>query len=129
MSEYRKLWAALIVVALLTPAGIYLPQILKAGTAWGEWGIEEVKRMIGYVPAGMEKEAGRWRAPLHGYAPPAQGERVSPRPGLRYVLSAIAGLAACGGGGYLLARWLAKHGHGARASKPGDGRRHGGSGP
>lgn len=108
MIEYRRFWIALIVLALLTPAGIYLPQIMKAGSAWGEWGIEEVKRMTGYAPAGMEREAGRWRAPMEGYAPPVQGNAPSPGPGLRYILSAVVGAAACGAGGYLLARMLGR---------------------
>lgn len=39
MKEYRPLVAALVVMALLTPVGIYLPEILEAGGAWGEWGV------------------------------------------------------------------------------------------
>lgn len=108
MREFRKFWIVLLVLALLTPAGLYLPQILKAGAAWGEWGIEEIRQMIGYVPEGMEKEAGRWNAPLPGYAYPGRGSALLSRQGLAYLLSAVVGIAACGAGGYLLARWLAR---------------------
>lgn len=106
MKEYRKYWIALLVLALLTPLGLYLPQAMKAGSAWGEWGIDEVKKMIGYAPAGMEKEAGRWKAPLPAYAIPGQENPPLSRQGLAYILSAIVGIAACGAGGYLIARWL-----------------------
>lgn len=108
MREFRKYWIALLVLALLAPVGLYLPQVLKAGSAWGEWGIEEIRQMIGYAPAGMEKEAGRWSAPLPGYAYPGRGNAFLSRQGLAYVLSAIVGIAACAAGGYLLSRWLAR---------------------
>ena len=106
MREYRNFWIALLVLAVLTPAGLYLPLMLKAGSAWGEWGIGEVKQMIGYAPAGMDKESGRWKAPLPEYAIPGEGKTSLPRRSLSYLFSAIVGLAACGMGGYLLARWV-----------------------
>lgn len=114
MRETRNFWIALLILAVLTPVGLYLPHALKAGSAWGEWGIGEVKRMIGYAPAGMEREAGRWKAPLPGYAIPGEGNPSLPRQGLSYILSAIVGLAACGAGGYLLARWLRRNGRRTR---------------
>jgi hypothetical protein len=104
--EYRNYWIALLLLAVLTPVGLYLPRLMKAGSAWGEWGIGEVKKMIGYTPAGMEKEAGRWKAPLPEYALPGEGNAPLSRRSLSQVLSAIVGIAACGAGGYLLARWL-----------------------
>lgn len=106
MRQYRNWWIALLVLAVLTPVGLYLPHILKAGSAWGEWGIGDVKQMIGYAPAGMEKESGRWKAPLPEYAFPGEGKAPLSRQSLPYILSAIVGIAACGAGGYLLARWL-----------------------
>ncbi len=81
---------------------------MKAGPAWGEWGLATIKEMIGYAPAGMEKEAGRWKAPLPDYAPPGRDGASQPRLAAYYVISAIAGIAACGTGGYLLSRWLGR---------------------
>lgn len=110
MREYRPLIAGLAVMALLTPLGLYLPEVMKAGGAWGEWGVAEIRKMVGYAPRGMEKSAGAWKAPLRDYALPAQD---AARPGRRsagYVVSALAGAAACGGGAYLLARRLAARG-------------------
>ncbi|KRT73698.1 MAG: cobalamin biosynthesis protein [Deltaproteobacteria bacterium CSP1-8] len=110
MREYRNLLIALGVMALLTPIGLYLPQILKAGAAWGEWGIHEVRKMVGYTPAGMEKTADTWKAPMPGYGPPGRGNIPSPTQGFYYLLSAFAGIVACGGAAYLLARWLTGRG-------------------
>lgn len=110
MREYRPLVAALVVMALLTPVGIYLPEILKAGGAWGEWGVSEVRKMTGYAPEGMERTAGSWKAPVPDYAQDGGEERSFPRRGLRYLLSALLGVAACGGAAYLLTRRLARHG-------------------
>ena len=108
MTEYGRFWIALLVLALLTPIGLYLPEIYKAGSAWGEWGLAEVKSMVGYVPAGMERESGRWKAPLPDYAPPGHENASLHRLGVYYILSAIAGIAACGAGGYLLTRWMGR---------------------
>jgi cobalt/nickel transport protein len=106
MKAYRKLWVALVVLALASPIGLYLPKIMKAGSAWGEWGVDEIRQMVGYAPAGMEKNADIWKAPIPDYAPPSQEQEPLSRLSLFYILSAFIGIAACGGGGYLLARWL-----------------------
>jgi hypothetical protein len=106
MKEYRRLWAALIVMALVSPIGLYLPRIMQAGSAWGEWGVDEIKQLIGYVPAGMEKRAEIWKAPIPDYALPGQAQVPLSHLSLSYILSAIVGIAGCGVGGYLLARCL-----------------------
>jgi cobalt/nickel transport protein len=106
MNRYRTLVLALLAMALLTPAGLYLPDLLKAGPAWGEWGTHDLKRMIGYAPEGMEKTAGAWKAPLPDYALPGQDEASPLRRGALYVLSALAGTALCFGAAWILARRL-----------------------
>jgi len=110
MKEYRNLLIALVVMALLTPIGLYLPQIMKAGGAWGEWGIREVRDMIGYTPAGMEKTADSWKAPMPDYAPRGGENSSIPKQGFHYLLSAFLGIVVCGGGAFLLARWLTNRG-------------------
>lgn len=103
----RKLWIALGVLAVLTPLGLYLPYVFKGGSAWGEWGIDEVERMLGYAPQGMKRLANLWKAPLPDYALPGQENAPLTRLALSYILSAVAGIAACGGGAWIIARWLA----------------------
>ncbi|MCL5965611.1 MAG: cobalamin biosynthesis protein [Deltaproteobacteria bacterium] len=107
MREYRKFWIALAVLALLSPLGILLPRLFSSGGAWGEWGIHEIRKMIGYAPAGMEKSADRYKAPMPDYGPPAKGDAPLARRGGWYILSGFIGIAACGGAAWLLARRLA----------------------
>lgn len=38
------------ILAILTPIGL-----IAQGTAWGEWGANEISEMVGYIPLGMEK--------------------------------------------------------------------------
>ena len=106
MRDYRRLWIALAILALLSPLGLILPRIMNAGAAWGEWGVDEIKQMIGYAPRGMERTADLWRAPLSDYALPGQENALLSHLSLSYVLSAFLGISVCGGGGYLLSRWL-----------------------
>jgi len=98
-----RLWLTLGVLGLLSPLGLYAPEALQAGAAWGEWGLDELAAMLGYVPAGVAHGAGLWAAPLSGYALPG----APARPG-GYVLSAFLGMAGCGAAAYALGRWLSR---------------------
>ena len=106
MKPYRPLLVALAVMALLSPVGLYFPEIMKAGGAWGEWGVEEVRRLIGYAPREMERSADAWKAPLPDYALPGRETAPLRHRSLGYVVSALAGAAACGGVAYFVARRL-----------------------
>lgn len=108
MKEYRRLWIPLLVLALLSPVGLYLPSLLQAGAAWGEWGLEEIRQMLGYVPVGMEKTADLWKAPLPDYALPGQAGAPLSRLSLSYILSALLGMGVCASGAYLIGRRLAR---------------------
>jgi cobalt/nickel transport system permease protein len=94
-----KLWiawsAALVVLAFATPLGL-----LAAGTAWGEWGADELKEMLGYVPKGLASMGDFWKAPLPDYSISGVGEV----PG--YILSALIGLVIVGILVWLLTRWI-----------------------
>ncbi len=114
MREYRPLLAALAVMALLTPAGIYLPELLKGGAAWGEWGVGEIRKLVGYAPREMERTADAWKAPLPGYSLPRHADDPPRHRGLAYALSAFVGVAACGGAAYIVARRLAVRRPGGR---------------
>lgn len=48
--KFNKLYTLIIAMIVLTPLGL-----LATGTAWGEWGIDEIKNIAGYIPKGMEK--------------------------------------------------------------------------
>jgi cobalt/nickel transport protein len=108
MKEYRPYWVALFVIAALSPIGLYLPELLRAGSAWGEWGLDEVRQMIGYAPSGMERLSDLWKAPIPDYAFPGQDAAPLAHRSLSYVLSAFVGVGLCGGVAYVLTRWLTK---------------------
>lgn len=108
MKVTNKLWIGLAVLILISPIGLILPEVLKAGSAWGEWGLDELKEIVGYVPSGMAKLAELWNAPLPDYA--FRGwERASLfHQGLAYVVSAVVGTALVAGITILIGRVLAR---------------------
>ncbi len=75
--------AALVgILVVATPLGL-----LAEGTAWGEWGADEIAETgAGYVPAGMENGF-EWEALMPDYTLGALPDAVA------YVISAIAGVA------------------------------------
>jgi cobalt/nickel transport system permease protein len=96
-----KLWLigslALIVLGFATPLGL-----LAVGTAWGEWGADELGGMLGYVPKGLESMGDFWKAPIPDYSIHGIGDV----PG--YILSAFIGLIIIGVIVWLLARWITR---------------------
>jgi len=93
ISTVKKLWLGLAVLALLSPLGIILPEKFNAGGAWGEWGADEVGKMIGFVPQGMKKLAGTWHAPMPDYAFKGWDNLSLGMQCLAYVVAAILGIA------------------------------------
>ena len=104
----RGLWIALIVLAVLTPLGLWLPERLKAGGAWGEWSAEDVGKQIGYVPEGMARTAHRWQAPAPDYAPRGWEDRPLSRLSIAYIASAFLGIGVCAALAWALGRWLSR---------------------
>ena len=68
LKNYRKLWMGLGLLILMSPLGLLFSEAAKAGSAWGEWGSEELKSMLGYVPTRLEKLQGFWKAILRDYS-------------------------------------------------------------
>jgi len=90
MKELKKLWIGLAILALLSPIGL-----LASGDAWGEWGAETFKKMLGFIPKGLLKFSDIWKAPLPDYGVPGTGDFLG------YILSAFAGILLV-----VLATWL-----------------------
>jgi cobalt/nickel transport system permease protein len=83
----RWLWIGLGVLIIASPLGLLAP-----GTAWGEWGAEELTQMgLQSIPRGLEGLSGIWGAPLAGYDLPALGNA-----NLGYLFSAILGILVVG---------------------------------
>lgn len=107
MTTAKKLWLGIGILVLLTPLGLIIPALFGAGGTWGEWGPDEIERIVGFVPEGMKRLAERWRSPLPAYAVPGQ-VRSPFGEGLGYIITAVIGVAATAGAGYLLARYFSR---------------------
>lgn len=92
MKTITKLWIGLMALIVISPLGLILPERFKAGSAWGEWGAEEMAGLVGYIPKGLEKLSSAWSAPLPYYA--FKGWEDKPLCGLSvaYIISAVAGI-------------------------------------
>jgi hypothetical protein len=101
MKSSAKLWIGLLILMILTPLGL-----LAAGTAWGEWGTEEVKGLVGYVPKGLNRLSEIWHAPLPDYTFRGWEEAPFFKSSLAYVVSALVGVTIVVAIAYLLGRFL-----------------------
>lgn len=83
----RPIYALIIVLICLSPLGL-----LTAGTAWGEWGADEISsvttggKALGFVPKGM-KNGFNFSALLSDYSVKGLPDKFG------YILSAVAGVA------------------------------------
>lgn len=93
MKITTKLWVGIAVLILLSPIGLIIPEHFKAGAAWGEWGVDEIQKLVGYIPQGLEKLSSLWNAPMPDYAFKGWEEKGLPYLSLAYIISAVAGIA------------------------------------
>ncbi|MFA5808853.1 MAG: cobalt transporter CbiM [Thermoleophilia bacterium] len=70
--KLKPLIIGIVLLLVCAPLGL-----LATGTAWGEWGTEEIGNEIGYVPEGMERFAGHWEGFMPEYAFPQSEETVA----------------------------------------------------
>jgi len=92
MKVTTKLWIGLAILIILSPIGLILPEHFKAGSAWGEWGADEMQKLVGYIPQGLEKLASLWNAPIPDYAFKGWEEKGLSRLSFAYIISAIVGI-------------------------------------
>jgi cobalt/nickel transport protein len=81
----RKYIMILLFLAIISPLGL-----LAEGTAWGEWGPEDMNELIGYVPQGIEQAQEWWKAIFPDYTIPYFGEEKI-FASIGYICSAIIG--------------------------------------
>lgn len=108
MKIMKKLWIGLGILIVISPLGLILPEHFKAGSAWGEWGVEEMQKLVGYVPRGLEKLSSLWKAPIPDYAFKGWEEKGLPHLSFAYIISAILGIAIVVGIAFLVGKLLAK---------------------
>lgn len=79
----KKVFIALLALAFLTPIGL-----LTQNPAFGEWSLEEIKKMLGFVPEGVKKYADIYKFDLFdGYT-----VKFIHNGYVGYILSAIIGI-------------------------------------
>ncbi len=92
MKRTKKLWIGLVVLTVLTPLGLILPDYFQAGAAWGEWGMVEIEKLVGYSPQGLVRWASWWHAPMPDYAFHGWENKGLGLHSLTYILSALLGV-------------------------------------
>lgn len=107
--QQKKLWKGLLVLALLTPLGIIIPEKFGAGGAWGEWGTDTIAKLLGYVPEGLRRWAGLWKAPIPDYNFGGEGASTTARV-ISYLASGLIGILAVGLLIYIIGRLIVKNG-------------------
>jgi len=110
MSTTKKLWIGIGILVLLAPLGVVIPALFGAGGAWGEWGMAEIEKIVGFVPEGMRRLSGWWKSPLPEYALPGQSTGIFGK-SIGYLLAAAVGALLTAGAGYLLAKFLSRKDH------------------
>jgi hypothetical protein len=105
----KKLWIGILIMALFTPLGVLLPEKFKAEEAWGEWGIEKLEKLLGYVPEGLRKLADLWKAPIPDYNFGGDGASMTLQV-VSYIASGLLGIGVGAFVVYLVSRFMAKHG-------------------
>jgi cobalt/nickel transport protein len=105
----KKLWIGLLIMTLLTPLGILLPEKFKAEEAWGEWGIDKLEKLLGYVPEGLKELADLWKAPIPDYNFGGEGASMTLQV-FSYIISGLLGIGICAFIVYMVSRFIAKHG-------------------
>ena len=108
MTLTNKFWIGLGVLIVLSPLGLILPDHFKAGSAWGEWGADEMRKLVGYVPQGLEKLSSLWNAPMPDYAFKGWEGKPLTDMSFAYIVSAIVGIAIIAGITSFLGKALAR---------------------
>jgi len=106
----KKLLIGLFTMALLSPLGVVLPDKFHSEDAWGEWGLDKIEKMMGYVPAGMKEIAELWKAPIPDYNFGGEGASMITQI-MSYIASGLLGIAIVGTVVYGLSRFLVKREH------------------
>ena len=94
MTATKKLWWAILLLVVLSPIGLILPHIFQSGPAWGEWGLEEIERIFGFVPEGLKRIAEIWSAPVPDYNLRGWEGKGLARMSFGYILSGLLGVGA-----------------------------------
>jgi hypothetical protein len=110
MKIVAKLWIGIAVLIVLSALGLILPRYFKAGSAWGEWGTDELQKLVGYVPEGLKKLSSLWSAPIADYAFKGRQETSLGHLSLSYIASGVVGIVVIIAVALLVGKTLTKKG-------------------
>ena len=96
MTLTGKLWIGIGVLIVLSPLGLIVPDQFKGGSAWGEWGLDEIQKMTGYVPHGFQRLSELWKAPLRDYTFQGWEGKDLFSMSFAYLISAVSGIVKIG---------------------------------
>jgi cobalt/nickel transport protein len=105
----KKLWIGLLIMALLTPLGILLPEKFNAEEAWGEWGTDKLEKLLGYIPEGLKKLADLWKGPISDYNFGGENASMTIQV-VSYIASGLLGIVACAFVVFVVSRFITRHG-------------------
>lgn len=105
----KKLWIGLIIMALISPLGIVVPELFNSGDAWGEWGTETLHKLLGYIPEGLRKYADFWKAPVPDYILGGEESSMTIKV-ISYITSGLVGILAVTLVIYLISKVVIKNG-------------------
>jgi hypothetical protein len=105
-SKFKKMWIGIIILIALTPIGLILPELFKAGGAWGEWGADEIEKIVSYIPEGLKRLSEFWNSPIPDYT--FSGWEAGVKSYTGYILSGIIGVALVIGVSFLIGKFLAR---------------------
>jgi len=111
MSKTTKLWIGIAILIVLSPLGLIVPARFRAGSAWGEWGTDEMGRLAGYIPQGLARLSTLWHAPIPDYAFNGWEEKELPHLSLAYIISAVVGIALVASAVWLIGKALSRKGN------------------
>lgn len=92
MKDTKRLWWGLAILILISPVGLILPEVLGSGPAWGEWTLDELEKMLGFIPTGIKKFSNLWSAPVPDYNLKDWEGRGLAQSSLAYILSGALGV-------------------------------------
>ncbi len=62
----KKIWIIPMILLIMVPLGL-----IAEGSAWGEWPLQELSKMVGFVPQGMRNLSELWSSvPFRDYTLP-----------------------------------------------------------
>jgi ABC-type multidrug transport system permease subunit len=84
----KKIIIGFTALIMLTPLGLLAP-----GMAWGEWGLDDIKQKIGFIPQGMSRFNTIIKNILPDYGIPGFNKSFF-QSALGYIFSAVIGIIA-----------------------------------